>query len=129
MGLLFVDLDDFKMVNDAFGHDAGDRTLQEVAVRLRRSVRASDTVARLGGDEFAVLIEDAAGESEVREALDRIEAALLEPLESAGGSVTVRASIGRALAGGADDADAILRAADQAMYGAKRAAKSHSQAG
>jgi diguanylate cyclase len=129
VGLLFVDLDDFKQVNDAFGHDAGDRTLQEVGVRLRTSVRASDTVARLGGDEFAVLIEDAAGESEVREAQDRIEAALREPLESAGGSVTVRASIGRALAGGRDDADAILRAADEAMYGAKRAAKSHSPAG
>jgi diguanylate cyclase (GGDEF)-like protein len=125
VGLLFVDLDDFKQVNDVFGHDAGDRTLQEVAGRLRRAVRVSDTVARLGGDEFAVLIEDAAGESEVREAQDRIKAALREPLESAGGSVTVGASIGRALAGGRDDADAILRAADEAMYGAKRAAKSH----
>jgi diguanylate cyclase (GGDEF)-like protein len=124
VGLLFVDLDDFKQVNDDFGHDTGDRTLQEVGTRLRRSVRASDTVARLGGDEFAVLIEDAVGEEEVREAQDRIERALREPLESTGGSVTVRASIGRALAGGRDDADAILRAADEAMYGAKRAAKS-----
>jgi diguanylate cyclase len=123
VGLLFVDLDDFKQVNDTFGHDAGDRTLQEVAARLRKSVRASDTVARLGGDEFAVLIEDAAAESEVAEARDRIVGALREPLESGRGPVTVGASIGLALARGRDDADAILRAADTAMYRAKRETK------
>ena len=120
--VLFIDLDDFKTVNDSLGHSAGDRLLAAVAGRLERCLRSSDTAARLGGDEFAVLIEDPTdGPSEMAR---RLLAALEEPFDVDGTRVQVRASIGIAAAdpaaSGPDAVAAVLRNADVAMYSAKR---------
>jgi diguanylate cyclase (GGDEF)-like protein/PAS domain S-box-containing protein len=129
VAVLFVDLDDFKAVNDGAGHAAGDSLLVAVAERLRRVLRPSDTVARLGGDEFAVLIEEAAsGEAEAAAA--RLLAALTEPFEATvdePGGVRVSASVGIATgAAGQHDAAELLRHADVAMYAAKEAGKGRS---
>jgi diguanylate cyclase (GGDEF)-like protein/PAS domain S-box-containing protein len=120
VGLLFVDLDQFKVVNDGLGHDAGDQLLREVAERLGGCLRDGDTLARLGGDEFTVLMPDIAG-AEVAEAVaTRIEHRLRPPFELPGQSVFVTASIGIATGAAADDRpEALLRDADAAMYEAK----------
>ncbi|MBA3658799.1 MAG: EAL domain-containing protein, partial [Gemmatimonadales bacterium] len=122
LAVLFLDLDDFKKINDSLGHTEGDRLLAAVAKRLRACARESDTVARLGGDEFAVLIEgtDADGRTAV---VVRVAAALAEPLMLGGGEVYVRASTGLATATGGETADDLLRNADVAMYSAKRDGK------
>ena len=121
VGVLFVDLDRFKPVNDSLGHDAGDRLLVEVARRLRRTVRPEDTVARLGGDEFVVLCEDLDGELAGQEVAGRIAAAFAEPVDLHGHRVAPAASIGVATSTDpAQDAEALLRDADAAMYQAKR---------
>ncbi|MEA2609596.1 MAG: hypothetical protein QOJ75_1839 [Chloroflexota bacterium] len=119
--VLFMDLDDFKTVNDSLGHVAGDRLLTDVARRLQQCLRSSDTAARLGGDEFAILVEDLAdGPSELA---TRILAALAAPFDLDGTQVFVRASIGISLASpgkhGPDAVAALLRNADVAMYSAK----------
>ncbi|MCW2635278.1 MAG: diguanylate cyclase [Blastococcus sp.] len=128
VAVLFVDLDDFKAVNDGAGHTAGDDLLVAVADRLRRTLRPSDTIARLGGDEFAVLIEDAAGAGDPRAAAQRLLAALAEPFEAENGAeVRITASVGIAMgAAGQHDAPELLRHADVAMYAAKAAGKSRS---
>ena len=120
IGLLFVDLDDFKIVNDTLGHAAGDALLRQVGERLRGCVPLADTVARLGGDEFAVLVESdlapAAAAARVVEALARPF-----PLETQ--ARYVRASIGLVVPDGRDaaiSAESLLRRADAAMYAAKR---------
>jgi len=121
VALLYVDLDDFKSVNDRLGHAAGDRLLAEVATRLARSVRPSDTVARLGGDEFAVLVEDV-GEPEMPVRIcARIEQSFTEPVDIEGHPVRASASIGIAYsgAGTTSTADDLMRHADAAMYAAK----------
>jgi diguanylate cyclase (GGDEF)-like protein len=119
--LVFVDLDDFKHVNDRFGHAAGDALLLAVAERLTQCVRRGDSVARLGGDEFAVLVEPATAVDVVSE---RVLAALDEPFDIAGsGPTRVTGSIGIAVAGPDDRADELLAAADVAMYTAKRDGK------
>jgi len=120
--VLFVDLDDFKRVNDSLGHAAGDALLVTVAERLRASLRPEDTAARLGGDEFAVLLDtaDADGAALVAQ---RLITHLAEPFDLGGTTVLVRASIGIALTStGRHDAD-LLRDADVAMYVAKTAGK------
>ena len=127
-GVLFLDLDDFKLVNDGFGHAAGDRLLADVARRLSLAVRPLDVVARLGGDEFGVLCEDLADERDVLMVAARLRDALAEPFDVAGRRRHVRASIGcRLLAPGEvepeDAADVLLRDADVAMYQAKEAGK------
>jgi diguanylate cyclase (GGDEF)-like protein len=91
VSVLFCDLDDFKLVNDQRGHEAGDALLQEVARRLLDCVRATDTVARLGGDEFAILLEDARDSIQVA---DRAVASLREPVEIEGGPVGTTISVG-----------------------------------
>jgi diguanylate cyclase (GGDEF)-like protein/PAS domain S-box-containing protein len=116
--VLMLDLDDFKAVNDALGHRAGDRLLTAVAERLRRSVRPTDVVARLGGDEFVVLLGDTTREGAVATA-QRILDALAAPVLLEGREVTAGASIGVAI-GGEEDFDALMREADVAMYQAKR---------
>jgi diguanylate cyclase (GGDEF)-like protein len=119
-GLLFIDLDDFKHVNDSLGHAAGDVVLREVGQRLKSCVRANDTVARLGGDEFAIVLE---GGPDPRDVGERVLGALRLPFVVAGRQVTVSASIG-ALVPEADlTADALMRRVDAAMYEGKQAGK------
>ncbi len=124
VAVLFIDLDDFKAVNDTLGHSAGDQLLIGVAERLRTSLRRPDTAARLGGDEFAVLIEDIDDPMEAEAVAERIFAALVEPFAIAGQTVTVHASIGVAVSDDAtDSASRLMRHADVAMYAAKGAGK------
>ena len=122
--LIFVDLDDFKEVNDRFGHAAGDSLLRAVGERLQRCVRDVDTLARVGGDEFAILID---GESEEPEVVaDRLRVALRDPFPVHGSSVRVRASMGlvRPRAGDmTQTSDDLLRQADISMYAGKRLGK------
>jgi diguanylate cyclase (GGDEF)-like protein len=115
-GVVFVDVDNFKHINDTLGHDAGDDVLTEVARRLRQSVRDSDTVARLGGDEFVVLIDGDAGRSSA--IADRIRASLAEPFTVEGRTLRVTASVGMAT-GASADVEELLRRSDEAMYAAK----------
>jgi diguanylate cyclase (GGDEF)-like protein/PAS domain S-box-containing protein len=118
--VLFLDLDDFKVVNDSLGHAEGDRLLIAAAERFLACARSADTVARLGGDEFAILIEGADG----REGLpERLGTAMAHPFNLSGNQLRVTASIGVATASGTDTADDLLRNADVAMYAAKRGGK------
>ncbi|MHA7155835.1 putative bifunctional diguanylate cyclase/phosphodiesterase [Arthrobacter sp. TMN-50] len=121
--LILLDLDSFKDVNDSFGHDAGDRVLQEVAHRLMGAVRDSDTVARLGGDEFAILVPEATQEIALRIA-NRALAALDDRISLEELHVFSRASIGVRLADAEQSAESILLDADTAMYAAKREGRS-----
>jgi diguanylate cyclase (GGDEF)-like protein len=122
-GVLFVDLDDFKMVNDTMGHGVGDELLVEVAARLAASVRESDTAARLGGDEFALLIDDAAGPDDVDAFAERIVAAFTEPFTLSEAKVLATATVGVATSADSGDVDELLRHADLALYAAKSAGK------
>ncbi|MCA1692502.1 MAG: EAL domain-containing protein, partial [Actinobacteria bacterium] len=125
VALIFLDLDDFKSVNDSLGHAAGDVLLQEVARRLLTCVRPHDTVARLGGDEFAILLEDANQEQATRVA-DRVLEAMAPSFELEDQQVHTRASVGLAIAtGGEADAEDLLSRADAAMYVAKSRGKGH----
>lgn len=122
--LLFLDLDNFKFVNDSLGHDAGDRLLMQVAERMRGAVAASDIVARLGGDEFAVVIvENEASDTAVAVAARLVEA-MEVPFGLGGSALTATVSVGVARLGAGDTAADLTRKADTAMYFAKRAGKS-----
>ena len=123
--LLFLDIDDFKAINDRHGHDVGDIALREFAARLRITLRSSDTVARIGGDEFAVILEQTAGPDEARQSRERIRRAVeADPVVAGGAVVEIRSSIGIAeFPREADEAAALLRAADKAMYASKRGRK------
>lgn len=121
LALLYLDLDNFKAVNDTVGHQAGDLLLQQVAARLRGALRASDTVARLGGDEFAVLLPAATDVTGATRAAATILHALAEPFTLHGQPRSVGASIGIALSAADTDPDTLLSQADSAMYSAKRA--------
>jgi diguanylate cyclase (GGDEF)-like protein len=124
VAVLFVDLDDFKMVNDGLGHAAGDQLLRAVGERLVAALRPCDTTARLGGDEFAVLIEDANTPGDATRVAERIVETLREPLDLQGRELAMRASIGIALAGADDvDSEELLRRADIAMYRVKQRGK------
>jgi diguanylate cyclase (GGDEF)-like protein len=121
--VLFVDLDDFKTINDSLGHASGDALLVSVGQRIRGAIRSDDTAARLGGDEFAVLAM-AESTAEATSLAERIRQVLAEPYELDGSQVTVRASIGVVLGDrDADDAAGLLRDADLAMYSAKGCGK------
>jgi diguanylate cyclase (GGDEF)-like protein len=120
--VLFVDLDDFKNVNDTIGHGAGDSMLRAVAARFQETLRGDDVSARLGGDEFAVLLADASpvhADAVAR----RILAALARRIDLDGHMLSVAASIGVAIAVGGDDAGELLRQADVAMYASKASGK------
>ena len=120
-GVLFMDLDGFKDVNDQHGHAVGDAVLRGVADRLTAAVRPSDTVARLGGDEFVVLVESATTPG-LAALVGRLKAALTEPLRVHGQTLEVGVSVGVACAaGGNADAQGLLSTADARMYAAKRA--------
>jgi diguanylate cyclase (GGDEF)-like protein/PAS domain S-box-containing protein len=118
--VLFMDLDNFKVINDSLGHEAGDTLLVAVAERLRTRLRPEDTAARLGGDEFVVLLEDLADEAEAVRVAERILDDLRAPFISAGREAFMTISVGIALNGaGADRPAELLRDADAAMYAAK----------
>ena len=120
-GLLYVDLDGFKAVNDNHGHAAGDDVLREVASRLRDEVRAGDVVCRLGGDEFVVVVEPVDGESDLLELASRLIGSISDPIGAGGHVVRVGASIGVAVSrDGIADAEVLLAEADTATYRAKR---------
>src|SRR3954452_18491805 len=121
IGVMFLDLDGFKPINDNYGHDVGDGLLVAIAGRLQEGLRASDTAARFGGDEFMILCEDVAGQQDVVNIGERILVAIEEPFEIAGERISVRASMGIAMTDGkGDTAESLIRNADAAMYGAKR---------
>jgi diguanylate cyclase (GGDEF)-like protein len=116
VAVAFLDLDDFKTINDSLGHAAGDDLLVKVARRIKESVSTSDTTARLGGDEFAVLLEDA---DDPAVPAQRILEALAEPIEIEGKPIVVRGSVGIAVHRPGQTTADLLRNADVAMYGAK----------
>jgi diguanylate cyclase (GGDEF)-like protein/PAS domain S-box-containing protein len=119
-GVLFLDLDRFKIVNDSLGHPVGDELLKQVAARIERSTRPNDTAARFGGDEFTVLVEDIADSSDTIHVASRILESLQAPFMLCGHEVHVTGSIGIALSTSPEDsADDLLRKADVAMYWSK----------
>ena len=123
-GLLAIDLDHFKPVNDRYGHAAGDQVLKTVAQRLRRSVRSEDTVSRVGGDEFLAILTDADSLDRTSAAIERILSSLSREVAVKGGAVQVGASIGVAIFPDvAQEMDALLEHADAACYEAKRAGR------
>jgi diguanylate cyclase (GGDEF)-like protein len=123
VAVLFLDLDDFKVVNDRYGHGHGDELLRQVAARLRGCLRSADTPARMGGDEFAILIEDA-DKSLLMDVAERIVAAFTEGFTVCGSEVRVKGSLGVATnSNGAETAEDLLRNADVAMYTAKTGGK------
>lgn len=120
VGVLFLDIDEFKVVNDSLGHAVGDQLLVAVAGLLKSTVRSGDTLARLGGDEFTVVVEDLGDGTETVALAERILTALQEPTLIAGRKHVIGASIGIATSeGGIDEAEELLRRADLAMYRAK----------
>jgi diguanylate cyclase (GGDEF)-like protein/PAS domain S-box-containing protein len=123
VAVMFLDLDNFKNINDSLGHDAGDALLQAVAQRIVKTTRSSDTVARLGGDEFAVLVEGLARLTEVERMADALIGALDLPFTLDGIEVRVAASIGVAFSAIGAGAETLLSNADIAMYHAKAAGK------
>ncbi len=122
--VLFVDLDDFKSVNDALGHGVGDQLLRAIADRIRRVASTGDTPARLGGDEFAILLEDRGGVDRAIDVAENLLRLLREPVSLAGYELAVLASVGVAVASPGMTTSGLLRDADIAMYEAKRAGKS-----
>ncbi len=119
LAVAFIDLDDFKAVNDGMGHSVGDELLTKVADRLTTCVRAADTIARFGGDEFAVLLEDVTSAEQVKEFAERVIEVLRVPMDVGGLSLGVPASIGVAFAMPESTSESLMRDADIAMYGAK----------
>ena len=124
LAVVFLDLDGFKQINDAYGHDAGDALLIELAGRLRDNLRASDLVARLGGDEFLVVLEEIQDLQPVETVAKKLLVETVRPYRVPGAEATVTASIGISLfPDDAADAAALMKHADIAMYAAKQAGK------
>ena len=120
MAIVFVDLDNFKLVNDSFGHHVGDSLLKIVAERLTSALRSGDIVARLGGDEFAIIIENLAETGPITRIADKLLGHLTQPLRLDNNDIVVSGSIGVAVfPEDADNAETLLRYADMAMYAAK----------
>jgi diguanylate cyclase (GGDEF)-like protein/PAS domain S-box-containing protein len=126
VGLIYLDLDHFKHVNDSFGHSAGDQLLKAVAKRAKTCVRAVDTVARLGGDEFVILVPDAMGQDDISTLASKLLAALTPPYDIEGRSATSTPSIGISIY--PDDGanvDDLMKLADTAMYQAKQSGRAN----
>lgn len=124
VALAFVDLDNFKVINDSLGHAMGDLLLVEVAARLRHALRAVDTVARYGGDEFVLIMGEIGGSQDVSLLLDRVVESVQAPVQLAGHTLQINCSIGVSLfPEDARDLDSLLRVADVAMYQAKESGK------
>ena len=119
VAVIYLDLDDFKAVNDRLGHAAGDQLLQAVAARLQPLLRPGDTFGRLGGDEFVVVSDRVPNDRAAVSIAERLEAALREPFEFDAARIDVTASIGVALGDADTDADRLLANADRAMYAVK----------
>jgi diguanylate cyclase (GGDEF)-like protein len=130
LGLLLLDLDGFKLINDRHGHQAGDDLLKQAAMRLKGVVRPGDSVARLGGDEFALVVRGIEDPVALSEVADRAVSVMMAPFMLMGQLVTVGASVGVSVKSEQDStswtAEVMTRAADQALYGAKRAGKGRS---
>jgi len=126
-GLIMIDVDHFKDINDTLGHDAGDALLKRLAGMLQRAFRSNDTVARLGGDEFAVILRGLHGEADMLRPIQTLQALLQRPIEHGGRSFTASASIGAALHGDPDaDPEHMIKNADIALYRAKAAGRNRS---
>lgn len=124
LGLIYLDIDHFKPVNDSFGHQAGDALLKELALRLRACVRETDTVARMGGDEFVLLLEDLGARTDGLQIADKIQAAMAKPVCHEGAALTLTVSMGLSFAAGGDmSPDDVLKRADAALYEAKAAGR------
>ncbi|RMJ06393.1 putative diguanylate cyclase YegE [Marinobacter litoralis] len=124
LGLMFLDLDHFKQVNDTYGHDAGDILLKEIAERLERNVRETDTVVRMGGDEFIVLLPEVSSTENAKVVAEKILAAVSQPVVLPLGVARVGVSIGITIARGAGlTIEGVMQSADKAMYEAKRRGK------
>jgi diguanylate cyclase (GGDEF)-like protein len=119
VALIFIDLDEFKQVNDRFGHAAGDRLLQAVAGRVERAVRRTDTVARLGGDEFTIILEGLQCAEDAARIAEKVLESLRRPFLLDDVVVPLSASLGIAIAAQGERPDALTRRADAAMYRAK----------
>lgn len=122
IALYFIDLNDFKIINDQYGHEAGDKILIGIASALRACLRNSDTISRFGGDEFIIIIEDIEGEEHIQSVLTAIEFAVSAPIIlNNDTSLVTKASIGMAIyPDDATDADSLIKAADIAMYYQKK---------
>jgi diguanylate cyclase (GGDEF)-like protein/PAS domain S-box-containing protein len=128
LAVLFLDLDNFKRVNDSLGHAVGDEVLQAVARRMAACLRVEDTLARFGGDEFVILMPEIEREEDWGHVVDRIDRALQKPMHMAGRQIVTSVSVGVAIGGALDatkDAHALLRDADLAMYAAKQRGPGH----
>ena len=125
--VLFIDIDDFKVVNDCYGHAIGDALIKEVCTRLRACVRSDGAIARMGGDEFAVLVEDVADPSDAIRVAERIQSSFERPFLLEGLEVFKSMSIGIALTSPETSAEAVLQNADIAMYRAKSQGKARSE--
>ncbi len=126
VAVLFMDLDNFKVINDSLGHEVGDQLLVKVAERLLGNIRAADTAARLGGDEFVVLLEDVEDVSDANRAAERVTQMLRDPFDVEGHELFITTSVGVAVSGSAEDRPGdLLRNADLAMYQAKARGKNH----
>jgi diguanylate cyclase (GGDEF)-like protein/PAS domain S-box-containing protein len=121
VAVLFVDLDGFKPVNDAYGHETGDHLLQQVSERLSNCVRHGDVLARVGGDEFVLLLPGVTSRRDAEATSARVREAIAEPFRIGDNDVVIGASVGVHLAAPADNPEQALRAADHAMYVVKRA--------
>ena len=120
--LLFIDLDNFKDLNDTLGHDTGDQLLVQAAQRLKACVREADTVARFGGDEFVILLEQVDSDETAMQLAEKIRQALNQPFVLANNALQVQPSVGIALyPQHSNEAQALMRSADNAMYLAKKA--------
>ena len=120
VGVMFMDLDGFKDVNDRMGHAVGDELLRALAQRLESSARGGDIVARLGGDEFVIVVEDVRNDEQAEASVVRFLGEVRRPVVLGGAKVILDASVGLVVAGAGDTPEEILRRADSAMYEAKR---------
>jgi diguanylate cyclase (GGDEF)-like protein/PAS domain S-box-containing protein len=128
IALVYLDLDQFKFVNDSLGHEAGDQLLRETAERLRRCVRQDDTVSRQGGDEFVLLLESCGSRADVQAVVDRILDVVALPWTVGNRELSISCSMGVSMApGDGRDAQTLLRAADAAMYRAKDVGRNNAQ--
>lgn len=123
-GIISLDLDGLKEINDNYGHRSGDAAIKEVAARVKQALRESDTVSRLGGDEFGIIVGEVAGRDDLRTLIQRINIEIIKPFAFEGWPINLRASIGYALFNDdGDELEDLIEKADQSMYEVKRARK------